>query len=468
MSETPAERKHRPTMMLRHEPGAAPGTLYFNPSAPISKVRVIGFGPNGVDERVIKEIPDLRLMMMRHPFVWINVDGVEDSNTLQQIGELFMLHPLCLEDVQNTQQRPKVDAYPEHLFVLMRTLEFKPELQVDQLSMFIGDNYLITFQQYEGDPLDPIRRRILQGQGNIRTAGMGFLGYSIIDAVIDNYFPVMEVYGERLETLEGEAAASTQRSTLAAIYQVKRDLFAVRKALWPLREVVNAMCRDDHRWFAGDTKVYLRDCYDHMVQLLDLVETNRELCSALMEFYLSCQGTRMNEVMKLLTIMSTLFIPLTFIVGVYGMNFDNMPELHSPWGYHIAWGVMAGIVAVELAFFYRRGWLGASSVLDAHKIPPGPEKRGEAQEYNMDNFRTVAMPNRVDDPGAAAALRSTPNPSPSTRNSPPAPTAPAGSTVSNRAPSTVASALPPTTASQPPNRTASPAAKGPSGGANGQ
>lgn len=384
-------------MLMRNAVGDAPGTLYFNPAAPISEIQVIAYGPSGIDEQRVFSIPDLRLLLMKWPIVWINVNGIDDGTTLQEIGNLFQLHPLALEDVQNVTQRPKVDVYDDHLFIIARTVDSAQELEIDQMSMFVGDNYVITFQQRSGDPLDPVRRRLRMGSGQIRDMGSGYLAYAILDAIIDHYFPLLERYGDELEHLEDAVALNPHPSVLAEVYRAKRELFNLRKATWPMRDVINTLARDECRFIKQDTRVYLRDCYDHIVQILDLVETNRELCSALMEFYLSSQSTRMNEVMKVLTIISTVFIPLTFIAGIYGMNFDSMWELHVAWGYPAAMVAMAVIAAVELWFFYRKGWLGSSVNVHPHlqrgsDSPRRPEPAGKSVTLPPRDTPSMSIP----------------------------------------------------------------------------
>ncbi|MEN9219150.1 MAG: magnesium/cobalt transporter CorA, partial [Gloeomargarita sp. DG_2_bins_126] len=285
----------------------------------------------------------------------------------RELGQVFCLHPLTLEDVVNVPQRPKVEQYADHIVLITRMVMPKAAdagFETEQVSFILGAaGYLLTVQEEaEQDTFASVRERIRTGKGMIRNYGADYLAYALLDTIVDGFFPVLEMYGERLEELEDEVVVNPTRATLAKIHQLKRDLLSLRRLIWPLRDAVNVLIRDAEDFFGAEVRVYLRDCYDHTVQVMDIVETYREVASGLMDVYLSAIGNKMNEIMKFLTVISTIFIPLTFIAGVYGMNFDpdkspwNMPELDWYWGYPFALGLMLVIAIALIIFFKRRGW----------------------------------------------------------------------------------------------------------------
>jgi len=299
--------------------------------------------------------------------VWINVDGHGDADLLRRLGERFDLHRLVMEDVVNIDQRAKVEAYEDHLFIVMRMIR-SGAAESEQISMVLTPQVLITFQEREGDCFDPVRERIRHGRGRIRTAGTDYLAYALIDAVIDAYFPVLESFGDRLEALEADIFKNPEPETMHEIHRIKRELLGLRRAVWPLRDAVNSLVRDDHHTLIADeTRTYLRDCYDHVIRAIDMVENYRELASSQMDLYLSSLGQRTNDIMKVLTIFAAIFIPLSFIAGLYGMNFDtdaspwNLPELSWAFGYPAVLGVMALVAGGLLFYFWRKGWIGSGS-----------------------------------------------------------------------------------------------------------
>lgn len=339
-----------------------PGTLATDPGAPVSRLSVVAYGPTGYVERECTTPDDAASEVGKHAVVWINVDGLGDAATITRLGELLDLHKLALEDVVNTHQRAKVETYGEQVFIVVREAMFADRLEMDQVSLFIARDFVVTFQEHRGDAFDPVRDRIRKSKGRIRQERSDYLAYALIDALIDAYFPVLEKYGERLEALEDETIERASRETVAAIHDIKREFLALRRAIWPAREAIGTIIREDLPNIRPDTKVFFRDCYDHLVQLIDMLETYRETGGDLMEVYLSSVSNRMNEIMKVLTIISTIFMPLSFVAGVYGMNFDtrhplNMPELVWKYGYLFALGLMGSIVLGMLVYFYRRGWL---------------------------------------------------------------------------------------------------------------
>lgn len=353
---------------FRHvQPGAPPGTLRADPEAPPPRITVIAYGRDELTEREVERAEELEGLVGRHPVTWVNVDGLGDTAVLQVIGRTFGLHPLALEDVVNVFQRAKLEHFGEHLFFVGRMVHRQEHLDSEQLSMFLGDDFLLTFQERPGDCFEPVRERLRSGRETIRAKGPDYLAYALVDALIDSFFPVLEVYGELLGDLEAEVLGRPHPDTAPRIQEAKRDLLALRRAAWPHREAVNQLWRDDTPLIQDATRVYLRDCYDHVVQLMDLVENYREMGSGLMDLYLSMLSNRMNDVMKVLTIIATVFIPLGFIAGVYGMNFDpevspwNMPELGWAWGYPYALGLMAAVAAMMVWYFHRKGWIGAAA-----------------------------------------------------------------------------------------------------------
>jgi magnesium transporter len=373
-------RRRSLTFRRRTTPGTSPGTLTVDPNAPKPSVHVIAYDAGECVERhfsTVRELDALPGLLEHYSVVWVSVAGLGDAEMVQRLGELFHLHRLALEDVLSNHQRPKVEQYGDHLFIVARMLEGGARLETDQLGMFLGQKFVVTFQNTLGDCLDPVRERIRRGRGIIRTAGSDYLAYAILDAVVDYYFPTLEIFGEEIEALEESLISNVDRSVLARIHDVKARLLMVRRAVWPLREALHVLIRDPVPVIQDDTRIYLRDCSDHTFQIVDLVETYRELASSLMDLYHSALSNRMNEIMQVLTVIATIFIPLTFIVGVYGMNFDtkvspwNMPELEWYWGYPVVWAVMLALAGGMLLFFRHRGWLGGKST--AAKVPDRPD-----------------------------------------------------------------------------------------------
>lgn len=359
----------------RAPPGSTPGLLIAVPGSPTPAVRAIAYGPDDIVEHEIGDIDEIEPMIGRAPVTWVNVDGLGDVEIIRRIGAIFELHHLALEDVVNVHQRPKVEEYGEHLFIVLRMAQLNGHVGTEQVSIFLGDGYVLTFQERPGDCFEPVRDRLRRHRGRIREGGADYLAYALIDAVIDAYFPVLETYGEAIEDLEDELAEQVDSSIAARVHAVKRDLLTLRRAIWPLREMVNALLRDRSPRITEATAVYLRDCYDHAIQLLDIVETYRDIASGLIDLYLSALSNRLNEVMKVLTIIATIFIPLSFVAGVYGMNFApraspyNMPELEWYYGYPFALGLMAAVAAGLVYYFYRKGWIG--------RRRPGPRRSGD-------------------------------------------------------------------------------------------
>lgn len=347
----------------RHTPvGARPGTLMINSHAQQPKIRVMKYKPDHLEEHDIAAVGALADLLEEGAVCWIDVQGLGDEKVLRDLAALFSIHPLALEDVVNVPQRSKIELFEKHTLCITRmSLLGEEGIEPEQVSLFVGTDYVLTFQERCGDVFDPVRNRIRGGGAIIRSSGPGYLAYALLDAVIDGYYPILEVFGEKLEELEDKIMANPKPAVLHEIHKAKRDLLSIRRAIWPQREAVNALIRDENPLISETVRVYLRDCYDHCVQIMDGVETYRELAGGLMDVYLSSVGNRQNEVMKVLTIMASIFIPLTYMAGVYGMNFENMPELHSPWAYPFLLASMVLVAVGMLLYFRRKGWIGGQS-----------------------------------------------------------------------------------------------------------
>lgn len=349
------------------EPGSMPGTLSIEAGATPTTLVLIDYDATQATRTRLQSPEDCRPYLDTESVSWVDVQGLGNEEMLKRLGQVFHLHPLILEDVVNVPQRPKVEDHQDQLVIITRMVMLKPQgdgFISEQVSLVLGKYYLLTVQEEpEYDCLGPVRERIRTDKGVIRKTGADYLAYALLDAIIDGFFPVLEAYGEQIELLEDEVVDNPTRQTLEKVHQIRRELLSLRRSIWPQREALNKLIRDQSNLISPDVQIYLRDCYDHIIQLLDMVETYRELASSLMDVYLSSVSNRMNEVMKILTVISTLFIPLTFIAGVYGMNFQYMPELDDPWAYPTVWAVMLAIAAGLIYFFWRRGWFSNFSTL---------------------------------------------------------------------------------------------------------
>jgi magnesium transporter len=324
------------------------------------KITVMDYDDSGFREEEFGTIEQCFVFKDKPSVTWINVDGLHNVANIQKLGDCYGFHPLVLEDILNTEQRPKMEDFGEYVYIVLKMLhDGKSDRTVaEQVSLILGPNFVISFQEgIEGDVFNSIRERIRTGKGRIRNMGADYLAYSLIDAIVDNYFVVLERTGERIEDIEDELVRSPTPETLQEIHALKREMIFLRKAVWPLREVINAMARGETSLIKESAKIYLRDVYDHTIQVIDAIETSRDMLSGMLDIYLSSISNRMNEIMKFLTIIGTIFIPLTFIVGVYGMNFEHMPELKWRWGYFGLWAVMSVIALFMLIYFKRKKWL---------------------------------------------------------------------------------------------------------------
>lgn len=340
-------------------PGSAPGVVVADPEAAAPTIDVVVYDADSISEQHVESLDGLDLGPGQGKVTWINVEGLGDADVIRQLGKQFRLHPLALEDVVHVHQRAKVEDYDHFLFIVARMVTSAEHLQTRQLSLFLGDGFVITFESGpSGACLESLRARLRQNSGRIRRRGADYLAYSLLDAVIDAYFPVLEDYGDRLDQLDDELARQRRPISASQIHQLRSELLHLHRSVWPHREAIAQMSRDPHRLISDETRLYLRDTCDHTFQLMDVMETYRELCVDLRDALFSAMTIRTNEVMKVLTIIATLFIPLSFIASVYGMNFHNMPELSWKYGYPLALGLMGVTSAGLLGFIWKKGWLG--------------------------------------------------------------------------------------------------------------
>ena len=370
------------------EPGSVPGTLVIDRDAPAPIVVLIDYEPKVAERIELTSVEECIPFLDTYSVSWIDVHGLGSEVTLKAIGQVFNLHPLVLEDIVNVPQRPKIEEYEEHLLIISRMIMPDPDEEgfiTEQVSLILGKHFLLTVQEEPHyDTFNPVRDRIRLAKGMIRQQGADYLAYALIDTIIDGFFPILEDYGERLEDLEDEVVLNPSRKTLEKIYTLRRELLTLRRAIWPQRDAINALIREKSPLISESVRIYLRDCYDHAVQVMDMVETYREISSSLMDVYLSSVNNRMSEVMKILTVVSSIFIPLTFVAGVYGMNFNtdsspwNMPELNAYWGYPLCLGVMATIALALLFWFGKKGWLESNVVEPA--ILTGQQRKRSKQE----------------------------------------------------------------------------------------
>ena len=344
----------------RPEVGARPGTLHIAAESPPPRIRLITYTAEGHEERAIAAPDELIAALARPGVHWIDVQGHGDEAVLQRLGEIFTIHPLALEDVVHVHVRPKAEPYDEQLLLIIRMLSMPAPatVEADHVGLILGSNWVVSFQQHYGDVLDPVRDRIRRGGRYLRTHGADYLAYAILDTIVDAYYPIVESIGEALESMEHEVLTNASDETLRELNRLKNVLLVVRRSVAPMREAVNSLVRDHHPTITDEVRVFLRDTYDHCVLTLEATETGRELVNGMLNTYLTVLSNRMNEIMKVLTIVSSLFVPLTFLAGIYGMNFEHMPELRWRFGYPVVLLVMAALAAGMVAFFWRRGWIG--------------------------------------------------------------------------------------------------------------
>ena len=356
-----------------NQPGSLPGTIAISPQAKTPKITLIDYNQNQYEYLTDLTLDQCGAYLDPESISWFDIAGLGDKSTLQKLAQVFDLHSLVLENVVNVPQRPKLEDRQEQLVIITQMANLKPHTAgfwLEQVSFVLGKNYLLTVQEEpERDCFEPIRDRLKRNRGIIRQQGTDYLTYALWDAIIDGYFPVLEAYGEKIELLEDEVIGQPNDHTLTKIYQIRRELLILRRGIWSQRDAINTLIRDGHPLIDEQVLIYFKDCYDHTVQIIDMIETYRELASGLMDIYLSAVNNKMNEVIKLLTVISSIFIPLTFIAGIYGMNFNtdvsawNMPELNWYWGYPFCLGIMLAIALGLIIYFWRRGWLKNTSTI---------------------------------------------------------------------------------------------------------
>jgi len=359
-------------VFTKHNPeiGARPGTLAIPPGSPPPKIALVEYGADRVERRQVADVAELRSSYETNTVTWVDVQGLGDEAVIRAIGEAFELHPVALENAVNVPQRAKTELYPHHQLIIARTPILDGErVRTPQVCFVLGKRYLLTFQERYFGFFDPVRERIQAGIGAIRTAGPDYLAYALIDAMVDRYYPIAQRMSDRLEDLEDFVVDNPHPDVLSHIHALRRQLAVLRRVGWPQREAINALIREETPFIADETKVFLRDTHDHIAQIVELIDSSKEMASDLAESYLSNVSHRTNEIMKVLTLMASIFIPLTFLAGIYGMNFENMPELRARDGYFVVLAVMVVLAGAMTAYFRRRGWIGR---------PPPPDFDGDS------------------------------------------------------------------------------------------
>jgi len=346
----------------RKKAGSSPGTLVHigEQKTEHSKVSVIEYSPEHLETRTVENVEALGGLSGSAALRWINIDGIHDMDVIQAIGKAFGLHALTLEDIVNTGHRPKAEEFDRYVCIVIKMLQFdsvQDSVISEQVSFILGDRFLLSFQERPGNVFAPVRERLLKAKGRIRQRGCDYLAYALIDTVVDHYFYILEKLGERIESLEEILIEKPDSDVMHAIHHLKREVIFLRKQVWPLREVVGTLAKGGFDWIDEANHIYMMDVYDHAVQVIDTIESYRDVLSGMLDLYLSTISNHMNEVMKVLTITATIFIPITFIAGIYGMNFKNMPELEWPWGYGMVWGIMIAIVLTMGVIFKKKRWL---------------------------------------------------------------------------------------------------------------
>ncbi len=342
--------------------GAPPGTLVHigEKKAERTKISIMDYDHADLHEKESGNVEDCIPLRDAPTVTWINVDGLHETETLRKLGEAYRLHPLVLEDILDTNQRPKTEDFEEYIYIVFKMLSFSEEtneVEAEQVSLVVGRNFVISFQEREGDVFDTVRDRIRNMKGKIRKMGANYLAYALLDKVVDQYFIVLEKLEDRIESLEEELISDPTPSTLRSIHMLKREMILLHKFVWPLREVVDTLQEGESPLIDKQTIRYFKDVYDHIIQVIDSIDTFRDMLTGVLDAYLSTTSNRMNEAMKVLTIIATIFIPLSFIAGIYGMNFRYMPELESRWGYFVVLFIMLAIGGLMVYYFKRKKWM---------------------------------------------------------------------------------------------------------------
>lgn len=342
--------------------GLAPGTILYTGRKKQSHVdvSVIEYNSDVLSELVVSEISTLPKCAHSNQVSWINVNGIHDIELVRSIGKHLKLHELLLEDVANIQQRPKTEEFDEYIYVTLKMIQWDEEKETikrEHVSLIVGNNYVLSFQEESGDVFEWVRQRLRRGKGRIRTLKSDYLAYALIDAIVDGYFVAVEKMGDKIESLEEKIMDDPSKNTLAELNLMKREMIALRKATYPLRDAINWFIKSEHSLISAEVQPYLKDLYDHTIQINEVIESYREMLGGLFDIYLSTTSNKMNEVMKVLTVFAAIFIPLTFLAGIYGMNFEHIPELHYKYGYYVLWSVMIVMGLGMLAWFKKKKWL---------------------------------------------------------------------------------------------------------------
>lgn len=368
MSKRNASRKRRRRALHESSVGSGPENVIFDPEAPQSQVSYVAYDVDKLQEETVTDLVAIEANLGKWPVLWVNVEGLGSPEIIKRLGEIFNIHPLAMEDIIHLHQRAKFEQYDENFFLVAHMIEGKASnpshlasqemVATEQISMYVGSNFVVTFQEGPVDATKPVLDRLRKGRGLLRSRGCDYLTYAIIDSIIDAYYPVLEVFGERLEVIEDRILEDPSKRIVSQVHIAKRELLGLRRALFPLREALGSILRTSPANFTAETLLHLRDCYDHVIQITDLIETYRELCSDLMDVYLSSISNRLNEVMKVLTVITTICAPPTLIAGIYGMNFHtdspyNMPELSWTYGYFFALALMAIASTLMLLLLFR-------------------------------------------------------------------------------------------------------------------
>ncbi|MEM1095611.1 MAG: magnesium/cobalt transporter CorA [Bacteroidota bacterium] len=343
----------------RHLVGKAPGVLADAPETVSADIQILDYDSDSVHERTVPDTDAAKVFFNTNTVTWFNINTVQEQ-AVQRLGEFFKLHPLTREDIVHTWQRPRIEVFDEYVYIVLKMLSFAPEqrqLHAEQISIILGPSYVVSFQERAGDLFDPLRQRIRASRGRIRSMGADYLAYAILDIVVDHYFVVLEQMGEQIEEMEEEVLGDPEPTLQREINDLRRELIRLRRFVWPMREVFSQIDRSDTDYFSDAIKPFLRDAYDHTVQIIELAESLRDVLSGLMDLYMTSISNKMNEVMKVLTIIGTIFIPLTFVAGIYGMNFAHMPELQWTYSYYVFWGVILTMGTGLVIFFRRKKWL---------------------------------------------------------------------------------------------------------------
>lgn len=342
--------------------GLPPGTPVYTGEKKEEAVRItiIDYDTDHIEEKETSHVDACSGLRDTPSVSWINVDGIHDLEVIGAFGECFGLHPLVVEDIAHTGQRPKIEDYEDYIYIVFSMLTYdneKMEVRDEQVSLILSEHFVLSFQERRGDIFDMIRERIRNAKGRIRKMGADYLAYTLVDAVVDQYFIILENVGDRIEELEESLMRNAEPETMQEIHRLKREMLYLRKSIWPLRESISGLEKSESPIIKKVTLKYLRDVYDHTIQIIDTVETFRDMLSGMHDTYLSSISNHMNEIMKVLTIIATIFIPMTFIAGIYGMNFRFMPELAWRWGYFVVWGIVVAIAVIMILFFRRKKWL---------------------------------------------------------------------------------------------------------------